>query len=372
MKKNFFIYYVILPLIPLCGNELTWIEENKTLTVSYSGGTDQNGIGIPSWKIAIDGNNGGNFSRIYAPANNSRQLNDLTRTISPAFVPLAGTFTGSPRWDYFTGFTVPEFKIVENTPNGISLFISGTSPRKEYKYHREYRFSKEGVMLSGVFIPLTDLRQLHHWGAWNYDAVATPGDKLPVRSQGTTIWKYMAPASNDVSKPLPSGVTYPLQVEMVIRNYPKHYMHHFYDVAFDGVNDRLLYDSGDQNNKIYDVMGAWNGPNANDSQFFQIRIHFIDSSKTSSSFGVIKEINFRPLLNAKPNPFRLSTVLNFSPIFLGQNVTILNVFGQKVKSWKNLQKLHFRWNASNLPNGIYHVLVHSNKMHYKKSLFLLK
>jgi len=369
---NLKVLILILCLWPSSeAQALTWSMANDLFTISYSGGVNAQGIGIPSWKIIVDRANGGNFKKILVPIENPNQLNDELRTISPTLVPLSGIDGTNGWWDYFNFMNVPEFEANKISSDSITLSISGTSPGNSYKYYRTYTFTKEGVKLTGYFVPLIYLRQLHHWGGWNIQALDTPGEKLPVRTQGSTNWSYMTTSYNDVSKPLPSGVNYPLQVEFVIQNYEKHYMHQFFDKPFDNVDDKLLFII-DPGKHIWDVMGAWSGPNANDTQHFQIRLHFIDSSKASSGINFELKSQSENSIRISPNPFNPSTSISFPNPNHKADIFIFDIKGREVKKIDNLKTNYVYWNASNLSAGIYQVIVKTQKKVFTKRVTLQK
>jgi hypothetical protein len=246
------------------------------VTVTYPGGP-----GIPPWKIVVDKNNGGNIVSMHAP-HNSPSICYWPKDQYVTLMPIVGP--GSTGWDFYKGNTPAVFNIVEQTDQRVEIYTGGRSPGGNFNQYRTYVFTKEGVMLKGEITPLTYCRHVSNWGGYNYQVVYNPSGQLPMRRQGTAAWAYMPPGASDGSpKSLPSGVIYPIDVEFQFRSNAKWFMHLKFDKKMKNAGNYLLYQVLYSGQKANAIMGTWGGAGVQDTQHYQIRIHFIDSSFTDAT-----------------------------------------------------------------------------------------
>lgn len=269
---------LVAPSILVCSMataaQLSFKQSGGKVTISYDGST-----GIPSWKVVIDRDNGANLDEVHVPANGPNLC--YIGGNGPTLVPIVGP--GSTGWDYFRGFTPSIFKIEEQSSTRVVISMGGTAPRKKFEHYRTYTFTKEGIKIKGRWVPLVWCRHVSNWGGWDYRHLETPGEKLPMRSQGTTEWKYMNSGASDGSpKSLPAGVSYPLETQIKIRGHESLYMIHRFDQKLESMRSRLLYQVLYNKTKMNDIMGSWRGVAPQEVQNYQIRVHFVDEGSGST------------------------------------------------------------------------------------------
>ena len=111
-----------------------------------------------------------------------------------------------------------------------------------------------------------------------------------------------------------------------------------------------------------------------------IAFKFLDSVM-NKTVGIIEELPFQPatfyLYQNYPNPFNPSTKISWqSPVSSRQTVKIFNVLGKEVPTLidevKPAGSYEVRWNAVNLPSGIYFYQLKADSYTETKKLLLLK
>jgi hypothetical protein len=369
-KRIFFLFCLAAGgffLLEIYSAQLTVSETSGRVTVMSSGE-----IGYPSYKIVVDRNEAGNLTKIHVPANGPDMCyKDEWLTCMPIIGP------GASGWDKFRGFSVPVFQITEQSNNRVVIKTGGKSSGGGFYHYRTYMFTREGIQMNGEFIPLVTCRHVSNWGGFDYRVVHWPNVKiLPVQTQGSDFWKYMFPHSRDVSTYLPPGVDYPLHAMLKFRDHPDWYINFLFDKKLDSMRDSLLYQVIYNDTKVNVIMGCWQTVAPYDTQTYQIRIHFTDSSAIVGTHRIPEPA--RTFVTVVQNPVNASSPImfrinNYSNLPEMLKLRIFNLSGRLVGKYiwqdKGSTRGGIRANHNLLPGG-YVLKINTNDKEFTRKVIV--
>jgi hypothetical protein len=341
-----------------------------TVLISYPGGN-----GIPSWKTVVDRNFGGNITALHVPADN---VNFSRGSTFPPFVP-QNIFSGNK--DNFTG--VPsQFSIVKESPDTVIITFSGTSPRGSYTHARTYTFTREGIALTGAMTPSNIL---DNYGIYcpivNGVIDFRTDQKLPVRTQGTAQWHYMASTGGDYPAPLPTGVVYPFEAYFKVKGADQVYFWFYYDKPFETMQNSHKF--------IYNIKSSWTThilnarANTSNKQTYSIRVKFEDRNSQTGLPGLNKSESSPFCLTVLPHPVHHNGTLIVKGVdaLKGGSHGWLKIFdpsGKLVKTApldmgrRSAHTIPVVWNPAGQPAGQYMGMVTLGDRVITKKITLIK
>lgn len=223
-------------------------EEGDIVTVQF--GSRPGPVGIPSWKIVVRRDDGGNLSSLHVPADHPVSLSARTGQWPVAVIAtsnkvgVTGTMTRGR--ENFAAFPVERFEVTERMPEKVTVVIGGVSKNKHYEHDRTYTFTPAGVKVEGVVRALIDLDKIGLWSHWDRRQIADSHiARVPVRTQGREGWVYMHSTGIDRAHPLPQDVpgyvaTFPLEVELKLARPTPTYLKMLLDRNFESAEKRML------------------------------------------------------------------------------------------------------------------------------------
>lgn len=223
-------------------------EENQVVTVQFGG--QPGPVGIPSWRIVVSRDEGGNLSSLHVPADHPASLSAREGQWPVAVIAtsnnagVAGTMTRGR--ENFAAFPAERFEVTDRTPEKVTVVIGGVSKNKHYEHERTYTFMPAGVKIEGVVRALIDLEKVGLWTHWDRRQIADSHiASVPVRTQGREGWVYMHSTGIDRAHPLPQDVpgftaAFPLEVELKLARPSPTYLKLLLDRNFESAPKRML------------------------------------------------------------------------------------------------------------------------------------
>jgi hypothetical protein len=218
--------------------KLILTEQPGILTIAYGGSSR-----IPSWKVVLLQDDGGNLSAIHVPASNPAPLSSRDDQW-PLGVMSTGNSDGAEGTmtkgrENFAKFKVRTFEVQSRSDDKVVVHVAGPSKNSHYDHDRLYTFTPAGVAVEGTVTSIVQLSYISIATHWARDQLADSVlPALPIRKQGRGGWIYMASTGRDGPAPLVSPAGYPLEIELTLRQPTSTTVRLFFDKNFEIAGDK--------------------------------------------------------------------------------------------------------------------------------------